>query len=216
MNVLKAEHVYKRIRRKEILVDINLELCSGKIYGFVGRNGSGKTMLFRALSGLINIDSGKISFNEKTLHKDMEVLPNMGLTLENAGLYPELTGFQNLKILSQIRKVISDIDIKQSISKVGLNPDDKRSFRKYSMGMKQRLIIAQAIMEKPDIIILDEPTNALDEKGVIEVRNIIEKEKKRGAIILLASHTRQDIDILADHFYILNQGNIMEGSLFLI
>ena len=97
MNVLKAEHVYKRIRRKEILVDINLELCSGKIYGFVGRNSSGKTMLFRALSGLINIDSGKISFNEKTLHKDMEVLPNMGLTLENAGLYPELTGFQNLK-----------------------------------------------------------------------------------------------------------------------
>lgn len=211
MNVLKAEHVYKRIRRKEILVDINLELCSGKIYGFVGRNGSGKTMLFRALSGLINIDSGKISFNEKTLHKDMEVLPNMGLTLENAGLYPELTGFQNLKILSQIRKVISDIDIKQSISKVGLNLDDKRSFRKYSMGMKQRLIIAQAIIEKPDIIILDEPTNALDEKGVIEVRNIIEKEKKRGAIILLASHNRQDIDILADHIYILNQGNIMEG-----
>lgn len=211
MNVLKAEHVYKRIRRKEILVDINLELCSGKIYGFVGRNGSGKTMLFRALSGLINIDSGKISFNEKTLHKDMEVLPNMGLTLENAGLYPELTGFQNLKILSQIRKVISDIDIKQSISKVGLNPDDKRSFRKYSMGMKQRLIIAQAIMEKPDIIILDEPTNALDESGVIEVRNIIEEEKQRGAIILLASHNRQDIDILADHIYILNQGNIMEG-----
>lgn len=211
MNVLKAEHVYKRIRRKEILVDINLELCSGKIYGFVGRNGSGKTMLFRALSGLINIDSGKISFNEKTLHKDMEVLPNMGLTLENAGLYPELTGFQNLKILSQIRKVISDIDIKQSISKVGLNPDDKRSFRKYSMGMKQRLIIAQAIMEKPDIIILDEPTNALDESGVIEVRNIIEEEKQRGAIILLASHNRQDIDILADHIYILNQGKIMEG-----
>ena len=211
MNVLKAEHVYKRIRRKEILVDINLELCSGKIYGFVGRNGSGKTMLFRALSGLINIDSGKISFNEKTLHKDMEVLPNMGLTLENAGLYPELTGFQNLKILSQNRKVISDIDIKQSISKVGLNPDDKRSFRKYSMGMKQRLIIAQAIMEKPDIIILDEPTNALDESGVIEVRNIIEEEKQRGAIILLASHNRQDIDILADHIYILNQGKIMEG-----
>lgn len=211
MNVLKAEHVYKRIRRKEILVDINLELCSGKIYGFVGRNGSGKTMLFRALSGLINIDSGKISFNEKTLHKDMEVLPNMGLTLENAGLYPELTGFQNLKILSQIRKVISDIDIKQSISKVGLNPDDKRSFRKYSMGMKQRLIISQAIMEKPDIIILDEPTNALDESGVIEVRNIIEEEKQRGAIILLASHNRQDIDILADHIYILNQGKIMEG-----
>ena len=141
----------------------------------------------------------------------MEVLPNMGLTLENAGLYPELTGFQNLKILSQIRKVISDVDIKQSILKVGLNPDDKRSFRKYSMGMKQRLIIAQAIMEKPDIIILDEPTNALDEKGVIEVRNIIEEEKKRGAIILLASHNRQDIDILADHIYILNQGKIMEG-----
>lgn len=141
----------------------------------------------------------------------MEVLPNMGLTLENAGLYPELTGFQNLKILSQIRKVISDEEIKQSISKVGLNPDDKRSFRKYSMGMKQRLIIAQAIMEKPDIIILDEPTNALDESGVIEVRNIIEEEKQRGAIILLASHNRQDIDILADHIYILNQGNIMEG-----
>ena len=117
----------------------------------------------------------------------------------------------NLKILSQIRKVISDVDIKQSILKVGLNPDDKRSFRKYSMGMKQRLIIAQAIMEKPDIIILDEPTNALDEKGVIEVRNIIEEEKKRGAIILLASHNRQDIDILADHIYILNQGKIMEG-----
>ena len=211
MPIIEIRKLTKKYNDTVVLNDINASFEKGLIYGLIGRNGSGKTMLFRALSGLINIDSGKISFNEKTLHKDMEVLPNMGLTLENAGLYPELTGFQNLKILSQIRKVISDVDIKQSILKVGLNPDDKRSFRKYSMGMKQRLIIAQAIMEKPDIIILDEPTNALDEKGVIEVRNIIEEEKKRGAIILLASHNRQDIDILADHIYILNQGKIMEG-----
>ena len=161
--LLIAKNISKRIRNKDILTDISIELSSGRIYGFVGRNGSGKTMLFRALSGLMKIDSGEIIYNDKILHKDFPVLPNLGIILENAGLYPDFTGFKNLQILSQINKKIDTKEISKAIERVGLDPKDKRPFRKYSLGMKQRIVIAQAIMEKPDIIMLDEPTNSLDE-----------------------------------------------------
>ena len=173
---LIAENVNKSIRGKKILSNVNLTMTSGNIYGFVGRNGSGKTMLFRALSGLMNISSGEIRLDGKVLHKDIRVLPGLGIIIENAGLYSELTGFQNLQLLAKINGKIGDKEIKEAIQKVGLDPGDKRSFRKYSLGMKQRIVLAQAIMEKPDILMLDEPTNALDEEGVNEIRNIILEE----------------------------------------
>lgn len=205
---LEVKGISKRIRRKIILDNISISMNSGSIYGIVGRNGSGKTMLFRALSGLMKIDSGSIVLDNKELHKDINILPNLGIVIENAGLYPELTGLDNLKMLAKLKNKISEDDISNTIERVGLNPKDKRPYRKYSLGMKQRIIIAQAIMEKPDIIMLDEPTNALDEEGVDEVRKIILEEKERGALILLASHNKEDIKLLADKVFYIQNGKI--------
>lgn len=204
--LLEAIDVNKTIRKKPILKDINLVLESGKVYGIVGRNGSGKTMLMRALSGLMDIDSGEIRLDRRVLHRDMDVLPNTGIILENAGLYPEFTGLENLKILAAVNKKIGKKEIQAAIERVGLDPGDRRTYQKYSLGMKQRIIIAQAIMEKPDIIMLDEPTNALDAEGVDRIRMIIQEEKERGAIILLASHNQEDIRLLADEVYQMDKG----------
>ncbi len=203
---LILNNVSKTIKNKTILSNINLTLYNEKIYGFVGKNGSGKTMLFRAISGLMKVSEGEIILNGKILHRDMKVLPNLGLLIENAGLYPELTGLANLKLLAKLNNKISEKEICNAIIKVGLDPNDKRSFKKYSLGMKQRILLAQAIMEKPDIILLDEPSNALDEDGVNDIRDIILEEKNRGALILIASHNKEDIELLADEVFTMNNG----------
>ncbi|MCM1535781.1 MAG: ATP-binding cassette domain-containing protein [Clostridium sp.] len=205
---LVASSINKKIRKKVILSDVSLDLKSGNVYGFVGRNGSGKTMLFRALSGLMGIDSGSIVWGGKTLHKDFSVLPSLGIVIENAGLYPDLTGVQNLTYLAGLTGKIGKEEIVEAITRVGLDPQDKRVYGKYSLGMKQRLAIAQAIMEKPDVIMLDEPTNALDETGVEEIRRVILEEKGRGALILVASHNKEDIQILADEWYRVENGQV--------
>ena len=206
---LIAENVNKIIDKKIILNDVSLKLRSGMIYGFVGRNGSGKTMLFRALSGLMSIDSGTVSLDGKVLHKDFDVLPELGIMIENAGLYPQLSGFDNLKRLSSIRKKVDDNTIREYISTVGLDPDDKKPFRKYSLGMKQRLVFAQAIFEDQKILMLDEPTNAMDDSGVQMVRDIL-LERKKDSIILIASHNREDIDLLADEKYRVSNGQFIK------
>ena len=206
---LIAENVNKTIDKKIILNDVSLKLRSGMIYGFVGRNGSGKTMLFRALSGLMSIDSGSVSLDGKVLHKDFDVLPELGIMIENAGLYPQLSGFDNLKRLSSIRKKADDDTIREYIRTVGLDPDDKRPFRKYSLGMKQRLVFAQAIFEDQKILMLDEPTNAMDDSGIQMVRDIL-LERKKNSIILIASHNREDIDLLADIKYRVSNGQFVK------
>ena len=206
---LIVENVNKTIDKKIILNDVSLKLRSGMIYGFVGRNGSGKTMLFRALSGLMSIDSGTVSLDGKVLHKDFDVLPELGIMIENAGLYPQLSGFDNLKRLSSIRKKVDDNTIREYISTVGLDPDDKKPFRKYSLGMKQRLVFAQAIFEDQKILMLDEPTNAMDDSGVQMVRDIL-LERKKDSIILIASHNREDIDLLADEKYRVSNGQFIK------
>lgn len=203
---LRAEKVNKIIGGKRILSNIDLELNGGTIYGFVGPNGSGKTMLLRALSGLMSVTSGRIIWNGKILRHDFSVLPSLGILLENVGLYPGLTGMQNLRYLASLKGQIGDDQIRNALERVGLNPEDKRTFKKYSLGMKQRLAIAQAIMEKPDVIMLDEPTNSLDKGGREEIRHLILEEKERGAMILLSSHNEEDIQILADHIYIIEKG----------
>lgn len=207
---LTVVNLCKKIKDRVILDNINLNLESGNVYGFVGRNGSGKTMLFRAVSGLINIDSGKVMLDEKELHKDMQVLPDMGIILENAGLYSEFTGRKNLQILADIRKKITPEEVDKAIERVGLDPGDKRTYRKYSLGMKQRIVLAQAIMEHPSILFLDESTNALDEDGVKKIRNIVAEEKERGSIVLLASHNKEDIEMLADKVYYMVDGRIRD------
>ena len=206
--ILEVKDLNKKIKGKTILEDVNLSLTDGKVYGFVGPNGSGKTMLFRALSGLMDIDSGEVSLDGKILHKDFNILPDLGIVIENAGLYPELSGFDNLKLLSGIKKKIDDKQIRDVIEKVGLDPADKRPFRKYSLGMKQRIVLAQAIMEDPKILFLDEPTNALDEDGVDMIRKIVLDMKKTGVIILIASHNKEDISILVDEVYRIKEGKI--------
>lgn len=206
---LSAKHISKKIKGKQILNDISVEFTSGKIYGIIGRNGSGKTMLFRALSGLMKIDSGEIFLDDKKLHRDMEILPELGIMIENAGLYPERSGFDNLKLLTGINKKVDDSVIREYIEKVGLDPKDKRSFSKYSLGMKQRIVFAQAIFESPRILMLDEPTNALDEDGVELIRSLILEQKREDTIILIASHNKEDIDTLVDVVYKMKDGSLL-------
>lgn len=206
---LIVTNISKKIKRNVILSNISLHLKSGNIYGFVGPNASGKTMLFRALSGLMKVDSGEIRLDKKVLKKDIDILPNLGIILENAGLYPEFTGMENLEMLAKVNKKVQREEIENTIRRVGLNPADKRLYRKYSLGMKQRIVIAQAIMEQPDILMLDEPTNALDENGIDKIRHIILEEKERGALILIASHNKEDITLLADQVFYINNGSLI-------
>ena len=151
---LVIKNMSKKIRGKSILNDVNLTLESGNVYAFVGENGAGKTMLFRAASGLMKLSKGNVYLDGKKLHQDFEILPGLGIMLENVGLYPELSGYENLKLLAKIRGKVGKDEIIEWIKKVGLDPSDKKAFRKYSLGMKQRLIFAQALMEKPDILML--------------------------------------------------------------
>ena len=209
---LTAEHVCKTIRNAPILQDVNLTLEGGTVYGFVGRNGSGKTMLFRALSGLMKLTQGTVSLDGQVLHRDFSVLPSLGIVLEHVGMYPNLTGVENLRYLAGLTRRAGEADIRTAIERVGLDPDDKRTYRKYSLGMKQRLAIAQAIMEKPDVLMLDEPTNGLDDDGVRKIRDLILEEKARGTIVLLASHNQEDIRILSDHLFRIDQGRLEKLS----
>ena len=156
----------KLIKKKEILTDINLTFESGKIYGLHGHNGSGKTMLLRAICGLILPTSGSVTVDGKTVGKDIEFPDSVGVIIENMSLIPEYTGFKNLQLLAGIKKKIGDSEIRDTLISVGLDPDDKRKVKEYSLGMKQKLNFAQAIMEKPELLLLDEPTNAMDVQTV--------------------------------------------------
>lgn len=206
--VLEAVNVSKTIKSSQILKRVNLRFESGKIYGIVGRNGSGKTMLFRVLSGLIKCSEGKVYFDGRELKKDFAVLPNLGILIENTEMYPEFTGYYNLKLLADIRKKIGKAEIQRTMFRVGLDPADKRIVRKYSLGMRQKLALAQAIMEKPDILLLDEPTNGLDEIAVDKIRTILMQEKERGALIVITSHNREDIVRLSDEVYRISDGYV--------
>ena len=206
---LTATDVTKVFKGKTVLSHINLSLNSGYVYGFVGPNASGKTMLFRVLSGLISATTGIVSLNGKILKKAFPVLPDLGILLENVSLYPELTGYENLDYLAKFNHKIDKAGIIEALQRVGLDPADKRKYGKYSLGMKQRLAIAQAVMERPDILMLDEPTNALDQDSVKLIRGLIESEKARGAIVLLASHNKEDIQLLCDHTFTMDGGAIV-------
>lgn len=209
--VLYCDRITKQISGKIILDEVSLELSSGHVYGFVGPNGCGKTMLFRALSGLMSVNSGEIRLDNSVLHKDFSVLPSLGIVLENVGMYPELTGFQNLEYLAGFKGIIGADEIREVLFRVGLDPADKRTYKKYSLGMKQRLAVAQAVMERPAVIMLDEPTNALDQAGIGMIRKVILQEKERGAIILLASHSAEDIQMLADVVFEMEEGKIVRS-----
>ncbi|MDD5947567.1 MAG: ABC transporter ATP-binding protein [Oscillospiraceae bacterium] len=208
MNTLVLDQVTKTLQGHTVLDHVSLSLESGKIYGLVGRNGSGKTMLIRSISGMVRPTSGAIRWNGKQLYQEIDYIPRLGLLIENIGLYPEFTGFQNLKLLAGIQKRITDADIREAIIRVGLDPDDNRPIRKYSLGMKQKITLAQAFMEKPELLMLDEPTNALDEASVARVRDDIKAAAAQGAIVLLASHNKEDISCLCDVVYFMEEGKL--------
>ena len=210
MSVVEMEHYTKELKGKTILSDISLSLEAGSANGFYGRNGSGKSMLFRAVAGLIRPTGGSVRVFGKTVGGDASFPESMGLVIESVGFWPYYTGFENLKILASIQNKISDEEIRRAIVRVGLDPGDRRTYRKYSLGMKQRLGIAQAVMEKPDLILLDEPTNALDEDGVKQVRTIIREETKRGACVLIASHSKEDLALLCSRFFKMDDGRLTE------
>lgn len=198
MSEIIIENLSKTIKNNKILDNVNLTFESGHVYGLVGRNGSGKTMLLRAICGLIFPDSGKVIIDGKQLHKDISFPESCGIIIENTDLLPNFSAFDNLKMLSEIKNTANDNMIKSAIKSVGLDPDSKKKVKTFSLGMKQRLSIAQALFEDPDILLLDEPTNALDEDGVNDVRRILLEQKKKNKLIIIASHNKEDISLLSD------------------
>lgn len=205
---IEIENLTKILSHNEILNDINLTLESGKIYGFVGKNGSGKTMLMRAICGLIVPTSGYVKIDGKVLGKDMSFPNSIGALIENPGFINGYSGFKNLKFLAQIQNKISDQDITSIMKQVGLDPSDKKSFRKYSLGMKQKLGIAAAIMEDPSILILDEPFNALDEETVETIRKLIQSKRNENTVVVISCHDRYEIETLCDEIIEIQAGKI--------
>lgn len=208
MAQIEIKNVTKIIKHNTVIDNVSLTVNSGKITGLKGVNGSGKTMLMRLVSGLILPTSGEIIIDGETLGKDITFPRSIGTLIENPAFLDNYSGFQNLKLLASIQGKISDEEIREAIIAVELNPDDKKKFRKYSLGMKQRLGIAAAVMEHPDIIILDEPTNALDSDGVQMVKRILQKEKERGALILISCHDLDILKELSDVIYLMNVGRL--------
>lgn len=207
---IEVNNYTKVIRNNIILSDINLKLQRGKIYGFKGKNGSGKSMLFRAICGLIKATKGEVIIDSKKIGSDVSFPESLGVLIESPGFIADFTGFKNLKYLADINKKIDDNKIKITLEAVGLDPEDKRKFKKYSLGMKQRLGIAQAVMENPDLIILDEPTNALDSDGVELVNKMILKLRNENKIILIANHDKEELEMVADEIYTLHDGKITD------
>ena len=210
MNI-SIEHVTKKIKDATVLKDICLEMKGGTVYGLQGKNGSGKTMLMRAISGLIRPTSGRIVINGEQLHKNISIPRSIGLLLENPSLLPEYDASQNLKLLAKMQVGVPEEEIRQLIRDVGLEDAGHKKVEKYSLGMKQRLGIAAAILGSPDIILLDEPINAIDGEGVEEIRSLILSLKNEKRIIIVACHDKEEMNLLADEIVHLRDGRI-EGQ----
>lgn len=208
---MEVIEVSKVIRKHTVLDRVSCSMHSGKIYGIQGINGSGKTMLMRVLIGLIHPSSGKVLIDGKELGKELEFPKSIGFLLENPTFLDRYSGYQNLKMLASVKKIISDEEINKVLCLVGLDEEAaKKKYRKYSLGMKQRLGIAAALMEKPDIVILDEPTNALDTSGVELVKEIVRGEKKRGALVIISCHDLAVLEELSDEIIKLESGKVIE------
>lgn len=210
--MIQLQNVTKRIKENTVLDNVSYTFKSGFVYGLYGQNGSGKTMLLRAISGLINLDSGSIFIDGEKLHDKIEFPPETGIVIENMELLPECSVKRNLQMLAKIKNIADEKDIIFSLERVGLDPDSDKKVKKFSLGMKQRLNIAQAIFENQKIILLDEPTNALDEEAVQLIYKIIREEKSRGATIIVATHHKEDLKEVCDVILKIAEGKIVEEN----
>ena len=206
--MITVNYVSLKIKKDMILQDINVEFDDGKIHGIIGRNGSGKTMLMKCICGFIKPTEGEITVAGKRIGVDCDFPESVGVIIDTPEFIPYYTGFKNLKLLADIRHKITDDDIRKSIELVGLDPKLKKSVKKYSLGMRQRLGLAQAIMEDPDLLILDEPMNGLDKDGVGEMRKYLLDLKAQGKTMLIASHSAEDIDVLCDSVVEMDKGRM--------
>lgn len=206
--MVEIKNYCKSIKSRPILNNVSYNFEYGKIYGLYGHNGSGKTMLLRAIAGLLVPDSGSVVIDGKVLHKDMSFPPSIGIVIENMNLLPQYNAFDNLKILGKIKKNATDEDIKTALERVGLKSDLK--VKKFSLGMKQRLNIAQAVFEKQKIILLDEPTNALDNDGVQLIYKLLKEEKERGALVVITTHHKEDLEEICDVVLEMTEGELHE------
>ena len=207
---IRLKNIGKKIKHNIILKDINMELESGHIYGFVGTNGSGKTMLMRILTGLISFTEGEFYVDERSVQFGNEIYYDMGVIIEKPEFFNELTGLENLEMLANLKNIISREEMIDSLNKVGLDPYNPKTVKEYSLGMKQRLGIAQAIMENPDILILDEVPNGLDEEGIAMVYEILSQEKEKEKLIIISSHYKQDIESLCDRIFLIKNQTAQE------
>lgn len=196
--MIEIKNLSLTIKKTEILKHINITFEKGKIHGLIGRNGSGKTMLMKCICGFVRPTEGTVHVNGKQIGKDCDFPDSVGIIIETPGFIPYYSGYKNLKLLADLNKKIDGAKIKEIMRQVGLDPDLKRHVRKYSLGMRQRLGLAQAIMENPDLLILDEPMNGLDKEGVADMREYLLQLKEQGKTILLASHSAEDISVLCD------------------
>ncbi|MBS7020851.1 MAG: ATP-binding cassette domain-containing protein [Firmicutes bacterium] len=205
---LELKHVSKTFDQTEIFHDVNLTLESGHIYGLVGRNGSGKSVLMKMICAFYEPTTGEILFDGVNVIARKEFPPSTRALIEKPHFLPDLTGFENLKLLASIQKTIGDAEILETLKLVNLIDDKDKTYHKYSLGMKQKLGIAQVLMENPEVMILDEPFNGLDDNSVVAIRNTLLEEKKKGKLIILATHIKEDIEKLCDEVFVLNQKTI--------
>lgn len=196
-----VEHIDKSFGKDKILTDVSLTVERGQIFGIVGNNGSGKTVLMKCICGFLKPDRGQIYVNGTQVGKECDFPDSLGMIIETPGFQPNLSGYQNLKILASLKARIGKTEIEESMRRVGLDPGMKKSVSKYSLGMRQRLGIAQAIMENPAVLILDEPFNGLDKGTAAQMRELLKELKKQGKTILLASHNGHDIEELCDNVH---------------
>ena len=210
METIKIENASKKIKDTVIYENIDMVCKSGSIVGLIGKNGAGKTMLLKSICGLTDYTGGEISVLGKKIGKDVEIPDSIGVIIEVPGFLPNLSGYKNLKYLADIKGKIGKDRIFEVIRQVGLDPESKKHVGKYSLGMKQRLGIAQALMEDPEILLLDEPMNGLDNKGVADVKEILKDLRKKNKTIILASHHMEDIDELCDTVVVMDSGKIID------
>lgn len=193
---VEVSNAVKSFRETTALNDVSVKFETGRIHGVIGRNGSGKTVLFKCICGFMILDAGSILINGQPVKP--AVSQDIGIIIEEPGFIGSLSGYKNLKLLASIRREISDEVIRNTLIRVGLDPSSKKHVRKYSLGMRHRLGIAQAIMEKPKLLILDEPMNGLDKQGVVEIREVLKELNREGITIIMSSHYTEDIDALCD------------------